>query len=224
MDTRIVFVDLNPAVVRSLRKAFSGISGVEVRHGSLLDQRTDAWVSPTNSRGRMSGGIDAAVKGRLGPAIENRLRQQIALDYGGFLPIGCATCIPTGRTWPSFLISAPTMSEQTSDVSATHNAALACCAALHAVHQHNRDHRNSIRSVAIPGLGTGTGRVSPELCADLFFTTFHLFLARGPEGFADFSEAGEALTGAVTAFGPIDHDDAWAERAKRLRQGDFAQT
>ena len=55
---RVVLVDVNFEVVRAWRTAFAADPDVEVVHGSILDQDVDAWVTPTNSRGRMDGGVD----------------------------------------------------------------------------------------------------------------------------------------------------------------------
>jgi O-acetyl-ADP-ribose deacetylase (regulator of RNase III) len=215
METRIVLVDKNPAVVKAFHEAFAAESGFDFAFGSLLDQKVDAWVSPTNGRGDMSGGLDGAIRSRLGVQIQTRVKAEIRRQHGGFLPVGFATCVPTGRMAPAYLISTPTMSEQAADVSATMNAALACCAALQAIVQHNREHRSSIRSVAMPGLGTGTGRVSPELCADLMYTAFK---ALENQHFSTFQEARAALE---AVLGPVrteqEEAQVFAARAQAIR-------
>ena len=215
METRIILVDKNPAVVKALHEAFAAETGFDFAFGSLLDQKVDAWVSPTNARGDMSGGLDGAIRSRLGTQIQARVKAEIRRQHGGYLPVGFATCVPTGRAAPAYLISTPTMSEQAADVSATMNAALACCAALQAVVQHNREHRGGIRSLAMPGLGTGTGRVSPELCADLMYTAFK---ALENKHFASFHEARAALEAAI---GPLHHEQdeaaVFAARAQAMR-------
>ena len=62
MDISISLVDLNARLVSEWRDAFAGEPDVAVVHGSMLLQRADAWVTPTNARGSMDGGFDAAVK------------------------------------------------------------------------------------------------------------------------------------------------------------------
>ena len=220
MNMRIILVDKNPAVVKALHTAFAAERGFDFAFGSLLDQAVDAWVTPTNSHGDMSGGLDGAIRGRLGAPIQARVQAEIRRQHGGYLPVGFATCVATGRQSPSFLISAPTMSEASVDVSATLNAALACCAALQAVAQYNREHHNVIRSLAMTGLGTGTGRVSPETCADLMFTAFKLFQ---DQSFASFPEAHAAL---AEVLGPAaserDQVVAFAARARTIRDSGIA--
>jgi hypothetical protein len=53
--------------------------------------------------------------------------------------------------------------------------ALACAAAFQAIHLQNRSEPDSIRSVALPGLGASTGGVPASTCANLMWTGYHLF-------------------------------------------------
>ena len=62
---RVVLVDLNAKVVQAWRAAFTDTPEVEIVKGSILTQHVDAWVSPTNSHGRMDGGVDAVIKRHL---------------------------------------------------------------------------------------------------------------------------------------------------------------
>lgn len=172
---RVVLVDVNPLVVAAWREVFAGEPGVEVVHGSILWQPTDAWVTPTNARGRMDGGVDAAINGFFDGRIQPRVQAAIRRGYGGRLPVGAATCVPTGERQPRFVISAPTMARSAEDVSDTVNVALACAAAFQAVHRQNAAEPGSIGSVALPGLGAATGRVPPRVCASLMRAAYDLF-------------------------------------------------
>ncbi|MEJ7636999.1 MAG: macro domain-containing protein, partial [Singulisphaera sp.] len=168
----------------------------EVVQGSMLDQEVDAWVSPTNARASMDGGLDGVIKGHFGPAIERRVQLEIKRRYGGLLlPVGHATCVPTGAARPSFLISTPTMTASSEDISDTMNVALACAAAFQAVHMQNALAPGSIGSIALPGLGANTGRVPVEICADLMWTGYNLFRRRAFDDFAAMRAALEAELG-----------------------------
>jgi O-acetyl-ADP-ribose deacetylase (regulator of RNase III) len=190
MLVKVVLVDVNPRMVEAWRSTFEENPEVEVVHGSMLQQDVDAWVSPTNSKGSMDGGLDAVIKGFLGPKIESRVQQEIARVHGGFLPLGHATCVPTNAPLPRYLISTPTMHASSQDVSDTLNVALACAAAFQAVHMQNARDPGSIRSVAMPGLGANTGKVPVEICADLMWTGYNLFRDRV---FTDFDALRAAL-------------------------------
>ncbi|MFE4513441.1 macro domain-containing protein [Kitasatospora sp. NPDC056783] len=171
----VVLTDLNATVVASWRAAFADTPGVEIRHASLLTAKADAWVSPTNSLGRMDGGTDAAVKRHLGAGIQLRVRKAIRERHAGHLPVGSAVCVPSGAVNPRFLISAPTMETSSENVSETLNVALACAAAFQAVHRQNGLEPGSIRSVALVGMGARTGRVPARVCANLMWSGYTLF-------------------------------------------------
>ena len=189
-DVTLTLVDVNPRMVDAWRAVFADEAGVSVVLGSLLAQRADAWVTPTNARAVMSGGVDARVKSHLGPGIQARVRRAVAAAWGDAMPVGAAVCVPTGRLLPSFLVATPTMHGTADDISATLHVALACAAALQAVRAQNLAAPGSIRTVALPGLGAGTGRVEPAVCAELMYAAWGLFDGRS---FADFDELRGAL-------------------------------
>ncbi|MDT0469258.1 macro domain-containing protein [Streptomyces gibsoniae] len=172
---RVVLTDINTAVVRAWRAAFADMPEMEIRQGSILDEDVDAWVSPTNSRGRMDGGVDAVVKRYLGAGIQLRVQRAIRSQFAGALPVGSAVCVPSGAVKPRFLISTPTMETSSHNVSETLNVALACAAAFQAIHQQNKKAPGSIRSVALVGMGAQTGRVPARVCANLMWTGYTLF-------------------------------------------------
>ncbi|MET9699960.1 macro domain-containing protein [Streptomyces sp. NPDC006529] len=172
---RVVLTDVNEHVVQAWRAAFADTPGVEIRGGSILDEDVDAWVTPTNSRGRMDGGVDAVIKRYLGSGIQVRVQRAIRDRFAGPLPVGSAVCVPSGAAVPRYLISTPTMVRSAQNVSATVNVALACAAAFQAVHRQNRKAPGSIRSVALVGMGAQTGRVPARVCANLMWTGYTLF-------------------------------------------------
>ncbi|MFE2169456.1 ADP-ribosyltransferase domain-containing protein [Streptomyces sp. NPDC059447] len=172
---RVVLTDVNERVVEAWRAAFADTPGIEIRRGSILDEDVDAWVTPTNSRGRMDGGVDAVIKRHLGSGIQLRVQRAIRDRFAGTLPVGSAVCVPSGASVPRYLISTPTMVRSSQNVSATLNVALACAAAFQAVHRQNREQPGSIRSVALVGMGAQTGRVPARVCANLMWTGYTLF-------------------------------------------------
>lgn len=199
MRTKVVLVDVNPAMVSAWRETFEENPEVDIRHGSMLDQRVDAWVSPTNSAGNMDGGLDGVIRSYLGEGIQKRLHAALEDQFHGVMPVGNATCVSTQRDEPRWLISTPTMVTSSEDVSDTMNVALACAAAFQVIHQQNEREPGSIRSVALPGLGANTGRVPVHICADLMWTAYDLFRARW---FADFGEMRKALEEILGDLGP----------------------
>jgi len=190
MLVRVFLVDINPKMVHAWRESFEENHEVEIIQGSMLQQQVGAWVSPTNARGSMDGGLDAVIKKHLGVKIESAVQAEIKKHYSGGMPVGHATCVETGRLQPRFLISTPTMATSSEDISDSLNVALACAAAFQAVHMQNAREPGSIRSMAMPGLGANTGKVPAEICADLMWTAYHMF--REHE-FTDFGAMRKAL-------------------------------
>lgn len=182
---KVVLADINGDVVEAWRAAFADEPGIEIRKGSILDQHVDAWVSPTNSRGRMDGGLDAVVKRHLGAGIQLRVQRAIRDRFAGTLPIGSAVCVPSGAVNPKYLISTPTMETSSQNVSETLNVALACAAAFQVIHQQNAASPGSITSVALVGMGAHTGRVPARVCANLMWTGYTLF---NDYRFADYDD------------------------------------
>jgi len=202
MSVKVILVDINPRMIEAWKETFEENPEVEVVQGSMLDQTVCAWVSPTNSRGSMDGGLDAVIKKHLGANIETTVQREILKTYNGVMPVGFATCVETGKTsMPKFLISTPTMASSSLDISDSLNVALACCAAFQAVHMQNAKSPGSIQSVALPGLGANTGKTPVQICADLMWTAYNMF--RGKE-FATFQEMRKALEeelGSLEAMG-----------------------
>src|SRR5882724_8453242 len=58
---RLSLCDRSAEVAQALAEAFAGVDAAEVVQGNLLDLACDAIVSPANSFGDMSGGIDNAI-------------------------------------------------------------------------------------------------------------------------------------------------------------------
>ena len=172
---RVVLSDVNAKVVQAWMSAFAENPEVDIAKASILDQHVDAWVTPTNSAGRMDGGADAVIKRHLGAGIQTRVQRAIRTTFAGSLPIGSAVCVPSGAENPKFLISTPTMTASAEDVRETLNTAMACVAAFQAIHMQNAREPGSITSVALVGLGAATGKVPPQVCANLMWAGYTLF-------------------------------------------------
>jgi hypothetical protein len=78
MLVKVILVDVNPKMVAAWRETFEANPEVDIVHGSMLAQEATAWVSPTNSRGSMDGGLDAIIKTFLGGKIEQTLQKEIS--------------------------------------------------------------------------------------------------------------------------------------------------
>src|SRR5690242_9267078 len=102
---------------------------VEISQGDIFDVKATAIVSPANSFGYMTGGIDLVYRDKFGQKVEALVQKNIELHFYGELPIGSALSVPMRGQNYKYLISAPTM-RVPMNVDNTLNAYLAFRAAL----------------------------------------------------------------------------------------------
>jgi O-acetyl-ADP-ribose deacetylase (regulator of RNase III) len=164
LPERIHLVDRDASLVAAWREVFREFGEVVPERRDFFEQPADAMVAPGNSFGIMDGGLDAAIREALGPAIEGRVRAMLAEKHHAELPVGGAEIVETAHErWPA-LIFAPTM-RVPDDVSRTTNAYLSFRAILLAVRRHNSVSSRPIRSLQCPGLCTGIGAMPARRCA-----------------------------------------------------------
>lgn len=165
LPTRVILVDYRQALVDAWSEAFEPYDTVEAHASDFFAHDADAMVSPANSFGIMDGGLDLAIRETLGGDIQREVQRVILERHHGELPVGAAEIAATGhRRWP-FLVVAPTMRVPES-VANTVNAYVAFRATLLAVVKHNLVHPDApIRSLLVPGLGTGVGGMEARRCA-----------------------------------------------------------
>lgn len=135
---------------------------VTVTRQDIMSIDAEALVSPANSFGFMTGGIDLHYRNYLGQSIEDDLRRDIDLNFCHELLVGQATHVKVFNSPQlvkyKYMIAAPTM-RVPENVSHTINAYLAVKAAL------IEALCIKVSSIVFPGLGTGTGGMLPEDCA-----------------------------------------------------------
>ncbi|MFQ5602674.1 MAG: macro domain-containing protein [bacterium] len=122
---------------------------MEVRFlvGDLTKVQADAIVNPANSEGEMGGGIAGAIKKVGGKIIEEECMRQAPI------PIGQAVLTTAGSLNCDYVIHAPTMAMPVQRTNVV-NIANAMKAALQLAAEYE------IEVLAVPGMGTGTGRVA----------------------------------------------------------------
>jgi O-acetyl-ADP-ribose deacetylase (regulator of RNase III) len=168
-EPRLVLCAVEAPLAGAWRDVADGRAGVLAHQGSVLDVEADAVVSPANSYGWMRGGIDA-VYAAAWTSIEQRVRSAVLAFHGGELPVGEAVIVPTGAARPTWLISAPTMREPGELLAHdTVHPYLAARAVFRLWRDGRLDDgrpvRHAVHTIAMPGLGTGVGGVSPAMCA-----------------------------------------------------------
>ncbi len=168
------------------RTQFAGAADVDVVEADICEVDCDAVVSPANSFGFMDGGLDYRLSERFGWGLQERLQRLVAARPLGELLVGEALVVPTGDARVPWLISAPTM-RVPMRLARSVNAYLATKAALVAALGHRE--QPPIRTVAIPGLGTGSGGLDPETAARQMAAAYREVVLRNVPYPADFDQA-----------------------------------
>jgi O-acetyl-ADP-ribose deacetylase (regulator of RNase III) len=128
-----------------------------VERGDLTKVSCDAIVNPANSFGYMGGGVAGAIKRVGGIEIEKEAVSKAPI------PVGKAVATTAGVLPCKFVIHAPTMREPAMRIG-VENVRLATQAALELGVKLN------LKSIAIPGMGTGVGKVPVEDAAEAIAT------------------------------------------------------
>ena len=169
---QLILTALDESLATAWQRFCGDLDFVETCHGSILDVRCDAVVSPANSFGFMDGGVDAAYLRYFGREIQDRVRSRIVEKYHGELPVGTADVVETGDRRIPFLIVAPTMrvpmvlhDSVNSYLAARAVLLLVKHGAFSAGSEAGQPVAGKIERIAFPGLGTGVGRVGPNTCA-----------------------------------------------------------
>jgi O-acetyl-ADP-ribose deacetylase (regulator of RNase III) len=166
---RLVLCAVSEPLAEAWDAAARGRPDIAVHRGSVLEVPAEAVVSPANSFGWMRGGVDA-VYAQAFPAVEQRVRSAVLAYHGGELPVGEALIVPTGVAAPEWLIAAPTMRSPGERLPPdTVHPFLATRAVLRLWRDGTLEHgdpvRSAVHTIALPGMGTGVGGVSPQTCA-----------------------------------------------------------
>ncbi len=164
----INLIGIDTKLIEAWKKVFKNVENVTIINDSIFNYPCSAIVSPANSFGYMNGGLDFSISKNLGWHIEKRLQLKIRNKFYGELLIGQATIVETDHVDFPYLISAPTMRTPMT-IMRTPNIYLAMKAILILVKYGKFTNgtfiRDKVKSIAIPGLGTGIGQVPPIICA-----------------------------------------------------------
>lgn len=133
-----------------------------VKKGDLTKTDCDAIVNPANSFGYMGGGVAGAIKRVGGIEIEKEAVNKAPI------PVGRAVFTTAGTLPCKYVIHAPTMKQPAMRID-VENVRLATQAALELAED------LKLQFIAIPGMGTGVGGVSPEEAAEVMINVAKKF-------------------------------------------------
>ncbi|KAK9470178.1 uncharacterized protein V1510DRAFT_423773 [Dipodascopsis tothii] len=199
-----VLFDYSADMVAAWRAAVAALPSTlplpEIRQGDLIEHSVafDCVVSPGNSFGRLEGGLDAVIARAVSPAPHDaadiaesiRLLRAIHMDCSaGFqtpgscyimdlTAVGRLRSAGVGSAGFRYIAHTPTMIVPAVLAGEARKTPYFCTyAVLAAVRRFNATVApdNAIRSVAISGLGTGVGGLSPDVCARLMVLAWRHF-------------------------------------------------
>ena len=137
---------------------------IEIKQGSILELDCDALVNPANSYGLMGGGLALAIKRSGGKIIEEEAAAKAPIE------VGSAVATSAGLLKFKAIIHAPTM-KQPAELATKLNVVLATRAALRLADSLN------LSSLALPGMGTGVGKLAVEEAAEAMLSEILSFKA-----------------------------------------------
>ena len=165
-----LFVDQDPEVVNALAGSFARKWSSFVRFvvGNLFHNGPGILVTPTNSEGDMSAGLDLQLR-TMFPSLEERLQGYIRTLPSRRLRIEATVWIETGNGDYPFVIFSPTFRTRwdLATPNRVYRAALAVFRSAQA--------QGSVRTMhqlLIPGFGTGVGGLDPVVASRKIFQAY----------------------------------------------------
>jgi O-acetyl-ADP-ribose deacetylase (regulator of RNase III) len=164
-----------------LSRKFNGIDQVQIVQGDIFNVNCSAIVSPANSFGEMSGGLDKAIDDHYKGKAQTEAVKVIREKYLGELPVGCGLVLEmeVNNKFP-YLILAPTMRIPGNESNSI-NAYLAMRGLLVSIAQYNRLSESKIDSVVIPSFCTGVGGMLAAESAEQMYSAFDNVVMSGWE-------------------------------------------
>ena len=166
MDIKVTLCDKSQQVVAAWESRFVKNPEVELVAGDIFDCKTDALVIPGNSFGYLDRGLELQASELFGFELQDMLREKIRSEHNGELLVGEGFVIPckeqlAGKGSCSNLVYV-SASRTPGDLTGSLNSYLAARGAFMAV---ANAAPGSISSIALPGIGTGSSGIAPEICA-----------------------------------------------------------
>lgn len=184
---KLILVDPNIDICEAWQKELAKFDNVEIVNDRFENLGNfDCMVSAANSYGLMDGGVDLAIINFFGPELQTRVQSKIKDKYRGEQPIGTSLIQPIGTSLIvktdnpvyRYIAHTPTM-RVPMDISNTENVYQAMRAMLLAVDDFNKE-KYLIETIACPGLGTLTGKVSPKKAAKQMALAYEFTLENPP--------------------------------------------
>jgi O-acetyl-ADP-ribose deacetylase (regulator of RNase III) len=181
---KIIFFDLNEEKIKKYKHILNHINNknkninVDFLNCDLKklveEKMIDIIISPANSYGAMTGGIDIDIC-ELDNSIQKKVYERVKIshyfdmDNEPYIPVGI--CEPIKINHNLTLLMAPTM-KHPKDISETNNIFLAFNAILICLQSLQYHYHHKKITIACPCLGTGCGNIDAEISAKQIFHAF----------------------------------------------------
>ena len=184
MEMQVTLCDKKDSVVAAWERRFEKSPEVRIVTDDIFSCGSDAVVLPGNSYGFLTRGLELQASELFGFELQDLIRKKIREDYNGELLVGQGLVIPckelaNGETPCTHLIYVSACRTPRS-VDGTLNAYLAARGAFLALAAPEAE---GIKSVALPGIGTGESGMPEEICARQMRYAYNIFSGR--RGYGD---------------------------------------
>lgn len=156
---KVILYDINKELCDLWQKVFSDVENVEIKNIDFEHLECQTVVTAGNSYGWMTGGLDLAVRNYYGIEIQDQIQKYIINHCNGELPVGEMFVIKTGDVKKPQLMYTPTMRmpKKIFEIDVFYLFSKILLAT---------NNYDEIEEIAICGLGTLTGGITPEQCAE----------------------------------------------------------
>jgi O-acetyl-ADP-ribose deacetylase (regulator of RNase III) len=165
-----LFVDQDPDVVNALAGSFARKwpSFVRFMVGNIFRNGPGILVTPTNSEGDMSAGLDLQIRSMF-PNLEERLQSYIRTLPSRRLKIEASVWIETGDGNYPFVIFSPTFRTRW-DLATPNRVYRAALAVFRSAQTYGSV--STLHQLLIPGFGTGVGGLDPLVASRKVFQAY----------------------------------------------------
>ena len=165
-----LFVDQDPEVVNALAGCFARRWPSFVRFivGNIFRNGPGILVTPTNSEGDMSAGLDLQLRSMF-PSLEERLQSYIRTLPSRRLKMEASVWIETGNGDYPFVIFSPTFRTRW-DLATPNRVYRAALAVFRSAQAHGSV--SNVHQLLIPGFGTGVGGLDPVVASRKVFQAY----------------------------------------------------
>ena len=160
---RLYLLAVRDELADAFRLAFADVENVEIirddfEHFMTTHDAVDGIVSPANSYGMMTGGLDRALRDFFGMELQNAVRETILTEYFGEQTVGTSIAVDIPGFPGKKLIHTPTM--RTPSAIIDYQTVYLCMrsALMAAI-------KAGVEFLMVPAFGGSTGQVPEEIIA-----------------------------------------------------------